>query len=183
MAEPRIRPERPGEWPALRAVIEAAFAPHTAAGPLAEWLHERDAVLSLVAEVGGEVGGEPVGHVLFSTLPLRGIDGAPDGTVLCLSPLSVLAGFRRRGIARSLVAAGLAALADRPEPLVVLEGSPVMYAKFGFRPAREFGVERPTELIPEPAFQAGALPTYRPGLRGRVEYPQHFYDVGAVGPS
>ena len=179
MAESLIRPERPGEWPALRALIDAAFAPDTAAGTLAEWLHERDAVLSLVAEVDGE----PVGHVLFSTLPLRGADGAPGTTVLCLSPLSVRAAFRRRGIARALVAAGLAALAGRPEPLVVLEGSPTMYAKFGFRPAREFGVERPTELIPEPAFQAVALPSYRPGLRGRVEYPQHFYEIGAVGPS
>ena len=63
---------------------------------------------------------------------------------------------------------------------VVLEGDPAMYARFGFRPASEFGLERPSELIPEPAFQAVALPAHRPGLTGRVEYPQYFFDIGAV---
>jgi putative acetyltransferase len=113
-------------------------------------------------------------------LPLVTADGRVD--VLCLSPLSVAPEFRGQGIARKLVTHGLAALQSRPEPLVVLEGDPAMYSRFGFRPASEFGAERPSDLIPEAAFQAVPLPAYRPELSGRVEYPQYFFDIGAVGP-
>ncbi|MEO8888658.1 MAG: GNAT family N-acetyltransferase, partial [Jatrophihabitantaceae bacterium] len=99
-----------------------------------------------------------------------------------LTPLSVAADSRRQGIARALVAAGLDALAHRPEPLVVLEGSAVMYAKFGFRPSAELGIQTPSDLIPDGAFQVAALPAYRPDVRGQVIYPQYFYDIDAVGP-
>jgi putative acetyltransferase len=174
----RVREQRPEDWPAVRALIDRAFAPAPNAGLLAEWVHERGAALALVAEP--EQNGPIVGHVMFSALPLVTAGAAVD--VLCLSPLSVDPEFRGQGIARKLVTHGLAALQSRPEPLVVLEGDPAMYSRFGFRPASEFGVERPSDRIPEPAFQAVPLPAYRPELRGRVEYPQYFFDIGAVGP-
>jgi putative acetyltransferase len=180
----RVREQRPEDWTAVRELIDRAFAPATNAGLLAEWVHERGAALSLVAEP--EQNGPLVGHVMFSVLPLLTPEGVEDvhgtGDVLCLAPLSVDPASRGQGIARKLVTHGLAALQSRPEPLVVLEGDPAMYSRFGFRPASEFGIERPSELIPEAAFQAIALPSYRPELRGRVEYPQYFFDIGAVGP-
>ncbi|HZY75523.1 MAG TPA: N-acetyltransferase [Jatrophihabitantaceae bacterium] len=174
----RVREQRPEDWPAVRELIDRAFAPAANAGLLAEWVHENSAALSLVAEP--EQNGPLVGQALFGVLPLHTPDGARD--VLCLAPLSVAPEFRGQGLARKLVTHGLAALQSRPEPFVVLEGDPAMYARFGFRPASEFGLERPSELIPEPAFQAVALPAHRPGLTGRVEYPQYFFDIGAVGP-
>jgi putative acetyltransferase len=174
----RVREQRHEEWPAVRELIDRAFAPATNAGLLAEWVYGRGAALSLVAEPVQD--GPLVGHVMFSALPLVTADGRVD--VLCLSPLSVEPEFRGQGIARKLVTHGLAALQSRPEPLVVLEGDPAMYSRFGFRPASEFGVERPSDLIPAAAFQAVPLPAYRPELSGRVEYPQYFFDIGAVGP-
>jgi len=174
----RVREQRPEDWPGVRELIDRAFAPATNAGLLAEWVYEHATALSLVAEP--EQNGPLVGHVLFGVLPLVSADGSRD--VLCLSPLSVDPDFRGQGVARKLVTHGLAALQSRPEPLVVLEGDPAMYSRFGFRPASEFGVERPSDLIPEAAFQAVPLPSYRPDVRGRVEYPQYFFDIGAVGP-
>jgi putative acetyltransferase len=174
---PLIREQHRGEWPQVRTLIDRAFAPSAAAGLLADWVREHGVALSMVAESGHRL----VGHVMFGRLPVRAGDSATD--VLCLTPLSVDPDFRRRGIARTLVAAALAALADRPEPLVVLEGDPVMYRKFGFRPASQFGVEPPSELVPEAAFQAVPLRGYAGPLRGRLEYPQYFFDIGAVGPS
>jgi putative acetyltransferase len=172
-----------GEWSQVRALIDRAFEPAPGgppacggAGLLAEWVHENNQILSLVAEQDGRL----VGHVLFGLLPLRTESGDVD--VVSLTPLSVDSDVRREGIARALVAAGLAILADRPEPLVVLEGSPTMYSKFGFRPGSEIGIERPSELIPDAAFQVVTLPSHQPDLRGKVIYPQYFYDIGAVGP-
>lgn len=118
--------------------------------------------------------------MVFSTVALRTDDEVID--VLTLTPLAVAAPYRGRGVARRLVEHGLAVCAGRSEPLVVLEGDPAMYVRLGFRPAARLGIERPSERIPEPAFQVVALPAYDPGLRGRVEYPAYFYEVGAVGP-
>jgi putative acetyltransferase len=96
--------------------------------------------------------------------------------------LSVEPEAQRMGIGRGLVERVLRAAAARAEPFVVLEGSPRMYARFGFEPAADYGIERPSELIPEPAFQLVRLPSYRPELRGQVRYPDYFYEIGAVGP-
>jgi putative acetyltransferase len=173
----QVRPHRAVEWPQVRALIDRAFAPATNAGLLAEWLPDRGDCLSLVAELNGVL----VGHVMLSPLPLRCQSGDVVD-VLYLSPLSVDEPACGRGVARTLVAAGLAAAARRAEPLVVLEGDPAMYAKFGFRPGSGLGIERPSELIPDAAFQVVTLPKYRPDRRGRLQYPQYFYDIDAVGP-
>jgi putative acetyltransferase len=174
-----IRAQRADEWLDVIALINRAFAPAVNAGQLAEWVHDSAGWiddLSLVA-VGSD---RLVGHVMLSQLSLR----TPTGVVaiLCLTPLSVEPEVQRHGIGRALVEHVLRAAAARPEPFVVLEGSPRMYPKFGFEPASHYGIERPSELIPEPAFQLVRLPSYRPGLRGQVRYPDYFYEIGAVGP-
>ena len=174
-----IRTQRPDEWPEVVAMINRAFAPEVNAGQLAEWVHRSAGwidELSLVAVHDERL----VGHVMLSQLPLRTPTG--DVAILCLSPLSVAPEVQRHGIGRALVEHVLRAAATRAEPLVVLEGSPVMYAKFGFEAASAYGIERPSELIPEPGFQLVALPGYLPELCGQVRYPDYFYDIGAVGP-
>jgi len=174
-----IRTQREDEWADVLAVIDRAFVPDVKAGQLAGWVHGSAgwiAELSLVAVHDDRV----VGHVLFGQLPLRTSAGEVD--VLCLSPLSVDPAFQRQGMARALVEHGLRVAATRAEPLVVLEGSPRIYHKLGFGQASAYGIERPSQLIPEAAFQLVTLPAYRPGLRGQVEYPEYFYEIGAVGP-
>jgi putative acetyltransferase len=174
-----IRTQRAREWPQVVALINRAFAPDANAGQLAAWVHDSAACvedLSLVAVQGDRL----VGHVMLSQLPLRTPSG--DVTILCLTPLSVEPLLQRKGIGRALVEHVLRAAAKRPEPLVVLEGNPRMYPKFGFEPAAGYGIERPSELIPEPAFQLVRLPSYRPDLRGQVCYPEYFYEIDAVGP-
>lgn len=175
----QIRKQRPDEWPEVVAVISRAFAPEVNAAQLAEWVHDSTgwiADLSLVAVHDERL----VGHVMLSQLPLRTSSG--DVAILCLSPLSVDPAFQRQGIGRALVDHALRAAAGRTEPFVVLEGSPRMYPKFGFEPASDYGIERPSELIPEAAFQLVRLPGYRRELRGQVLYPDYFYEIGAVGP-
>ncbi|MEO8888236.1 MAG: hypothetical protein ABI301_01075, partial [Jatrophihabitantaceae bacterium] len=69
-----IREQLTDEWPAVRTLIDAAFAPATNAGLLAEWVRERNQILSLVAEQDGRL----VGHLLFGLLPLRTSAGDVD---------------------------------------------------------------------------------------------------------
>src|SRR6185295_5905953 len=87
--------------------------------------------VSLVAEVDGRV----VGHVAFSPVDVPS-SRAGEG----LAPLAVAEDFRRQGIGAALVAAGLEACRAAGVGFVVVLGEPAYYGRFGFRPAREFGL-------------------------------------------
>lgn len=131
--------------------------------------------LSLVARLGRDV----VGHVMLSHVDLEGDDGVRR-TVLTLSPLAVAPAYQGQGIGSTLVPAGLAAADARGEPLVLLEGSPAYYSRFGFVDARTVGVTiRLPDWAPPEAGQAYPLSSYRPDLRGRLVYPPAFLTVGA----
>ena len=85
-----------------------------------------------------------------------------------------------RGIGSALVRAGVAAAERLGEPLVVLEGSPRYYPRFGFHDCREFGISITLpDWAPPEAGMAYPLPGYHPGLRGRVEYPPAFAATGS----
>ena len=160
-----IRPERPEDVAAIRELTHAAFGRELEA-LIPERVRATDRFvpeLSLVAEEDGEV----VGHVLLSEFDL----GATR--VLQLGPLSVAPERQRRGIGSALVHEALARADARGEPLVLLEGDPAYYGRFGFRPAAELGIEAP-EGVPARYFQAVPLQSYDPSLRGRVAYPDAF---------
>ena len=64
------------------------------------------------------------------------------------------------------------------EPLVVLEGSPRYYPRFGFLPAVDHGIsiDLPSWAPPEAAM-VRRLAAYSPEVRGHVDYPPHFAAV------
>jgi putative acetyltransferase len=173
-----IRPERADDPPAIRAVVEAAFGTDRVVGDLVDALRSSTAwraELSLVAEKDGEL----IGHVLAT----RGWLDTPQVLVdvLVLSPLSVRPASQRRGVGAQLVNRLLANAAKRTEPAVFLEGSPAYYSRFGFEPATNAGIRRPSLRIPEPAFQLKRLPTYHDGLIGTLVYPEPFWALDCVG--
>jgi predicted N-acetyltransferase YhbS len=89
--------------------------------------------LSFVAEADGR----PIGHVQLSRCWLD----APERLVevAVLSPLSVLPGYRRRGIGGRLVEHAVRAADGIGMPMVFLEGSPSFYGRLGFRAAGPLG--------------------------------------------
>lgn len=159
-----VRAERASDDDAIASVVEAAFGSPDEARLVASFRASTGYVpeLELVAEEEGEV----VGHVMFTLTELA------DGTgILMLSPLAVRPDRQRTGIGTALVREGLRVSAERSEPLVIVEGDPRYYSRFGFVAASELGLERPYETIPEAAFQALPLPAYVAHARGRVVYP------------
>lgn len=134
-AEVVIREEGPGDAAGVRAVVEAAF-PTPAEARLVDLLRaRRKTVVSLVAEADGCI----VGLVLFSPVTID----APSGVVatgLGLAPVAVHPGRQRKGIGRRLIERGLAACRRVNQPFVVVLGDPSYYQRFGFRPARLWGI-------------------------------------------
>lgn len=131
----RIRPERPGDEDAIRAVHERAFGRRDEA-PLVDALHALDGFepsLSLVAEDGGGI----VGHVLFTELAIDGEQA------LVLAPLAVEPAHQRHGIGSRLVREGLAAAERLGYPAVLVLGDTAYYPRFGFVSAASHGISSP----------------------------------------
>jgi putative acetyltransferase len=160
---PIIRPEEPADRQAIRRVNELAFGGSEEADIVdalrgtAAWLPE----LSLVAEDNAGV----VGHVLFSVVE---VEGGPE--LLSLGPMAVVPARQRTGVGTALIDRGLEDARRTECPLVVVLGHPEYYPRFGFAPAREYGIDTPYEA-PDEAWMALPLPAYDERVRGMVRYP------------
>ncbi len=169
-----IRPEHSDDGDAIHRVVAGAFGSEVEA-QLVERIRaspEYVPEMALVAEVDDEV----VGHVMISGAVIRNDRG--DRPISMLSPLAVAPARQRSGIGSALVRAALAVADAAGEPLVVLEGSPAYYPRFGFEPAAAHGIElHVPEWAPPEAAQVARLTAYDPddpSLRGTVVYPAAF---------
>lgn len=172
----QIGPERAEDRAAIREVVRAAFDHHQSVADLVDLIRASPQFvpeLSLVARHEGAV----VGHVMLSHAELVD-EHHGSHRILTLSPLAVAPAVQGRGIGSALVPAGLAGAEALGEGLVVLEGSPRYYPRFGFRDCREVGItiDLPDWAPPE-AGMAFLLPAYDPAVRGRVVYPPAFAAV------
>jgi putative acetyltransferase len=133
--------------------------------------------LALVAVLGGADPQPVVGHVMISRCRL--VDGASERSIVMLSPLAVDPDHQGCGIGGELVRAVVALADDLGEPLVVLEGNPRYYSRFGFEAASAHGIELPLpDWAPTEAAQVIWLSTPDPDLRGSVVYPESFDVLG-----
>jgi predicted N-acetyltransferase YhbS len=124
--------------------------------------------LALVADIGGEV----VGHILFTRALIR--DGASDHASLILAPLAVSPHFQRRGIGARLVEAGHDAARASGFSSSVLVGHPTYYPRFGYRPADAFGIVTHLDLPPGVFMACELVPGALVGVRGMLIYAPEF---------
>ncbi len=162
-----VRPETHTDFNAIHEVNRLAFG-QDAEADLVDGLRAGGFVrLSLVAEVGGEI----VGHILFSRLPIVAETGVVEA--LALEPMAVLPTHQRQGIGTKLVEEGLRTCRDDGHKIVVVLGHPGFYPRFGFSDSLAVPLSSPfgggeswmaVELVP------GGLA----GMVGRVKYPPPF---------
>ena len=81
---------------------------------------------------------------------------------------------QRQGVGVALVEAALAAAGELGKSLVIVEGIPAYYPRFGFRSASALGLERPDPKTQDVAWMVYPLSGYDPALSGRIVYPSFF---------
>jgi putative acetyltransferase len=66
-------------------------------------------------------------------------------------------------------------------PVVFLEGDPRYYERVGFEQAVPHGFRKPSERIPDAAFQFHRLSRFDSTLQGTLVYPDAFWRTDSVG--
>jgi putative acetyltransferase len=167
-----IRAETDAEHDAIRQLIDEAFG-DTVTSKIVDGIRDTDRFvpeLSLVAVSGGQT----VGHVISSY-----VDVVPGRRrVLQVGPLAVVPSHQRQGIGSALMEETIRIADARGEPLLLIEGNPKYYGRFGFTRADEHGIEMPPESHGAQYFMIRPLAAYDPELRGRAIYPAETFGLG-----
>jgi putative acetyltransferase len=161
-----IRREEAADEGAVRLLIESSFGRRDEAELVDNLRREGAVLLSLVAEVSGEV----AGHILFSRMWIENEDGSLPA--VALAPVAVMAAHQRQGIGATLVRNGLDRLRERGERIVVVLGRPEYYSRFGFSAEKASALASP---FPPEAFMAMELTVNAlRAIRGKVRYARAF---------
>jgi putative acetyltransferase len=140
-----IRPEKPLDADAIRAVNTAAFGQPQEADVIDKLRCNCAELLSLVALINSRV----VGHILFSPVTLNAEHKAIEG--MGLAPIAVLPAYQKQGIGSALIRSGLAQLKNTRCPFVIVLGHADYYPRFGFEPASGYDIRSEWD-VPNDAF-------------------------------
>jgi len=135
--------------------------------------------ITIRPETPADHGETVVGHVMVSGCRLVDedvdTDAGAEHDIVMLSPLAVDPDLHGRGVGSELVRS-VTDLADRRgERLIVLEGDPGYYSRFGFEAAAGHEITMPLpDWAPAEVAQVLRLTNDDPSLRGHVLYPASF---------
>ena len=161
-----VRDEQACDRVQVRKVNEGAFGRSDEADLIDRLRVERAVLLSLVAELDGQI----IGHILFSRITVETAQGAV--AAVSLAPMAVLPGHQGRQVGSQLVHRGLARLRDGGERIVLVLGHKHYYSRFGFscEKARNLASPFPPEAFMALELSDGALS----GVNGAVRYAAAF---------
>ena len=166
-----VRAETPADQDSIRKIIDEAFG-DTITSKIVDGIRSSDRFVPDLSLVAGSRG-QSLGHVISSF-----VDVVP-GTrrVLQVGPLAVVPSHQGQGIGSALMHETIRIAEELGEPLLLIEGSPKYYGRFGFTRADAVGIEPPPEARGPQYFMIRPLGAYDPSLRGRAVYPAETFGV------
>jgi len=119
--------------------------------------------------------GKVVGHILFHPVLIETKEG--NSSVLTMAPMAVSPDVQNKGVGTKLLTHGLNECKRLGHKIVVVIGHPNFFAKFGFIPAIEKGLEIMFP-VPDEAFMVCELePGALDNISGTVEFPGIFVSL------
>ena len=161
-----VRPELEEDRQAIAELHRLAFGGDFEAELIERLREERRVELSMIAIIGGQI----VGHVLFSDLDVE-IDGRKV-KALALAPMAVVPPRQRQGIGTRLIGDSLARLRNGRYEAVIVVGHEDYYPRFGFSAELAQKLQSPYsgDAFMALELKEGALA----GGKGTVSYPPAF---------
>lgn len=137
-----IRAEQPADYRQVEALTREAFwnvyQPGCVEHYLVHTMRKADAflpALDLVAVADGNL----VGHIMYAKTEI--VSSARERyPVVTFGPLSVLPAWQNKGVGTRLIAESSARAAGLGLSAILILGDPAYYARFGFRPAEDYGI-------------------------------------------
>jgi putative acetyltransferase len=166
-----VRPEQEEDRPAIAELYRLVFAGEDEAALIERLRRERRVELSLVTIIGGQI----VGHVLFSDLEVE-IDER-SVRALALAPMAVVPMRQQQGIGTRLITESIARLERGEYQALFVLGHENYYPRFGFSSdlAKKFTSPFDTSAFMARELKSDALQ----GEKGSVVYPSAFDLDGA----
>jgi len=166
-----IRAETATDHDAIRKIVDDAFG-DTITGDLVAAIRASDRFVPELSLIAGSQG-QALGHVMSSY-----VDVEPGSRrVLQVGPLAVTPSHQRRGIGSALMEETIRIAEERGEPLLLIEGNPKYYERFGFTRADSVGIEPPPEALGPEYFMIRPLAAYDAAFRGRAIYPPETFGI------
>lgn len=165
---PIIREEGPGDQGAIHTINRLVFGGEEEAVLVDRLRASGCIVVSLIAAEGGEV----IGHILFSELPIS--TGAATIPAVSLAPMAVRGDWQSKGVGSALVRTGLALCRERGKAAAIVLGHPNYYSRFGFCPKLAERIECPFPGAGEAWMALELVPGALSGVTGTVRYPEAF---------
>lgn len=169
-----IRTENSNDYKAVYDLNYKAFGNREDEANIVERIRQSEGFvpeLSLVAEIKNEV----VGHVLISRADI--VKNGQQHNVMVLAPIAVDPRFQKQGIGTKLINEGLQRCKGRGDGLVLLIGHPSYYPRFGFKPARAYGIELKQFNVPDEVFMVCELIEGKLNeINGELIYPKAFFN-------
>lgn len=171
-----IREEKSVDFKQINNVVTKAFKDDGAdVAKLVELIRISENYMprfSLVAEINEKI----VGHIMLSAVQL--INNEETHRALTLSPLAVHPSYQNQKIGSQLVRSAIEIADNAGEQLIVLEGDPKYYSRFGFEFSELYDVYiNLPDWAPKEAAQIYKLTNFEPNLKGKVLYPIAFDHV------
>lgn len=165
-----IRQESPADFEKVYALVEKAFATaeHSDGNEhnLVTKLRTSDAFvpkLSLVAELNQKI----IGHIMFTKASVG------NEIILVLAPLAVLPEFQKQGVGSALIKEAHCIAKTMGYQYISVLGSEKYYPRFGYEPAKNFGLSI-LEEIPAENFMLIKLQSDAKPLTGSIKYAKEF---------
>lgn len=121
------------------------------------------AELSLVAEIDDRI----IGYIMLTETKVG------STMQLVLAPLAILPNYQSQGVGSKLILEAHKIAKEMGYDFIILIGHETYYPRFGYRPAKEFGIISPFE-IPDEVFMAYPLQDINKKLNATIEYVKEF---------
>lgn len=173
----KIRSEKKEDYEGIRKVNDLAFD-FGNESKLIDAVRESSRFVPELSMIAITNDNMVIGHILFSIVDIETANGIVP--TIALAPMSVRPDFQGNGIGSALVMAGLSECKRLGYEHVVLIGHPDFYPRFGFKPAREHGLEVSIP-VPDNVFLVCELKERAlKNISGMIKYPPAFYFNGKL---